>query len=82
MDRISDPDARVIAVALQKYGMVLADGGSVTLTGLADTRTEAKWGDLLEDYTHALVGIEPQDFEVIQLGEFRELTYDCVRNGF
>src|SRR6187549_27616 len=26
MNRLDDPDARVVAVALQKYGMVLADG--------------------------------------------------------
>jgi hypothetical protein len=82
MDRIADPDARVIAVALQKYGMFLADGGNVTLMGRSDARSTAKYEDLLEDYTRALVGIEPQDFEVVKLEPPEiPLTYDCVRNG-
>jgi hypothetical protein len=82
MSRIADPDARVIAVALQKYGMFLADGGNVTLMGRSDAHTTAKYADLLDDGTHALVGIEPADFEVVPLGDSEvPLTFDCVRNG-
>ncbi|MFT4625687.1 MAG: hypothetical protein ACI8PZ_004358 [Myxococcota bacterium] len=62
--------------------MFLADGGNVALMGRSDRRSTARWDDLFEeDGTHALVGIEPQDFEVVQLGEAVELTFDCVRNG-
>lgn len=81
MERISDPDARVIAVALQEYGMLLADGGNITLMGESDRYSEAKWEDMLEDFTHALVGIEPQDFELLQLGQEVPLTFECERNG-
>lgn len=59
------------------------DGGNIPLTGQSDRHTKAKWKDLLEDGTHALFGIEPQDFEIIELeGDPIELTYDCVRNGY
>jgi hypothetical protein len=83
VSRIADPDARVVVVALQKYGMFLADGGNIPLMGTSDRWTKAKWDDLFEDGTHALFGIEPQDFEVIELeGSPIDLTYDCVRNGY
>lgn len=82
LERLTDPDARVIAVALQTYGMVLADGGNIPLMGQADTRSTAKWADLLEDGSHALFGIEPADFEVVALeGEAIPLTFECERNG-
>lgn len=81
LNRIADPDARVIAVALQRYGMFLADGGNIPLMARSDRRTTAKWADLLDDGSHALFGIEPQDFEVVALeGSPIPLTYDCVRN--
>lgn len=79
VSRIENTNARVIVTALQTYGMVLADGGSVTLMGQADTHTTAKWDDLMD--SHALVGIEPEDFELIQLdGDAIPLTFDCVRS--
>ena len=83
MERLDDPEARVVAQALQTYGMVLADGGNVPLMGTSDRHTKAKWDDLFEEGTHALFGIEPRDFEIIELeGTAIELTYDCVRNGY
>lgn len=78
LDRIDDPDARVVAVALQTYGMFLADGGNVALTAASDDTTTAKWADLMD--THSLEAIEPQDFEVLELGDPIDLTFDCVRN--
>ena len=79
--RISDPDALVIVRELQTYGMVLADGGNIALTAQADTHTTAKWADLLD--SHALVGIEPSDFDLLQLeGDAVPLTFDCVRTGY
>lgn len=59
MERISDPDACVIAVALQEYGMLLANGGNITRMGESDRTRDASWEDLFKGATHALVGIEP-----------------------
>ncbi len=79
--RITDPDALVVVRSLQKYGMVLADGGNIALTAQADTHTTAKWADLFD--SHALVGIEPQDFDLLQLeGDATPLTFDCVRTTY
>lgn len=51
--------ARVIAVALQRYGMILADnGGPLFLTGTADRRWRRK-------DTEALKRLKTSDFEVI-----------------
>lgn len=69
--------AQVVARALKKYGMLLADGGNVALTAQADTFTTAKWDSLLG--SHDLVGIEPTDFEVVATDPPIALTYDCVR---
>jgi len=82
MERITDPDARVVVTALQTYGMFLADGGNIPLMARSDRRTTAKWDQLFEDGSHALFGIEPQDFEVLALeGDAVPLTFDCARNG-
>lgn len=80
LSRIENENARVIAVAMQTYGMYLADGGNVALQGRADATTEHTWAELGID-SHALDNIEPQDFELMELGERRDLTFDCVRNG-
>ncbi|GDX80805.1 hypothetical protein LBMAG42_26160 [Deltaproteobacteria bacterium] len=80
--RLADPDARVVARALQTYGMFLADGGNIALTAEADARSTHKWADLFEDGSHALWGIEPDDFEVVALqGEAVPLTFECERSG-
>lgn len=72
------PEAQVIIRALQTYGMLLADGGNVTLMGQADTHSTARWADLLD--SHALVGIEPRDFELLALpGDAIPLTFECER---
>lgn len=78
MDRLGSDHARVVARALQKYGMFLADGGNVALTARSDRFTEHKYVDLGFD-SHALVGIEPQDFEMLQLGQQVELSFECRR---
>ncbi|HWA76353.1 MAG TPA: hypothetical protein VG937_28635 [Polyangiaceae bacterium] len=61
------PAARVVAVALKRYGMILSDGGNLTFTAANDRFTTAKWAD---------VGLSPgdltsltwNDFEVPELG--------------
>lgn len=70
---------RVIIAALKKYGMLLADGGQVPLT-FADDRTNAKkWSDLGID-AQSFSGITVDQFEVVELGNEVNLTYECVRN--
>ncbi|MBX2796373.1 MAG: hypothetical protein KTR31_01850 [Myxococcales bacterium] len=82
LGRIADPEAHVIVAALQRYGMFLADGGNVALMGRSDQRTEAKWTDLFaQQLTRALEGIEPRDFDVVQVGDSVPLTFACERNG-
>lgn len=66
MQRLSEP-ARVVARALQEYGMILADGGNITFTA----RNER-----FDAHTWAGVGLGPRDlrdlqwtdFEVVELG--------------
>lgn len=70
--------ARVVARALQRYGMLLADGGNITLTAQSDRFTSAKWSGLLE--TRDLSALRPADFELVAGGPPIPLTYDCVRN--
>jgi serine/threonine-protein kinase len=80
MNRLPNDGARAVARALQRYGMVLADGGSIALTGQSDRYTAAKWDGLLGP--RDLVGIEPGDFEVVDTGAPIELTYDCARTSY
>jgi serine/threonine-protein kinase len=70
--------ARVVARALQRYGMLLADGGNITLTARSDRFTSAKWGGLLD--TRDLSPLRPDDFGLVAGGAPIPLTYDCVRN--
>ncbi|MCC6525775.1 MAG: hypothetical protein IT373_24220 [Polyangiaceae bacterium] len=72
--------ARVVARALQRYGMALADGGNIALTAQSDRFTVAKWAGLLG--TFDLASIQPTDFEVLDGGPAIQLTYDCVRSAY
>lgn len=80
--RIESAGGQVLVTALQTYGMFLADGGNVALMGESDRRSAVAWKDVLEGGPHALRGIEPADFELVELGVEVPLTFDCVRNGF
>jgi hypothetical protein len=71
--------ARVVARAMQKYGMLLSDGGNIALTAASDTYTAHTWAEVGID-SHALYGIAVSDMEVVDLGPTIPLTYDCVRN--
>jgi hypothetical protein len=56
------PQARVVLVALQRYGMFLADNGSDWfLSGAPDPR----WSD---DQLRTLKTVRGSDLEVVQLG--------------
>ena len=71
--------ARVVARALQRYGMILADGGNIALTAQSDRSTTHKWSEVGVG-TYALQAIRPSDMEVVGMGSPITLTYDCVRN--
>jgi serine/threonine-protein kinase len=71
--------ARVVARALQRYGMFLADGGNIALTAQADTHTTAKWDGLLG--ATDLAAIKVTDFEMVDGGARIPLTLDCVRTA-
>ena len=69
--------AQVVARAMQKYGMYLADGGNITLTAQSDKHTVHKWSGLLG--SHDLSALKVTDFEVISHGAALPWTDDCVR---
>lgn len=78
MDRLPNAAARVVARAMQRYGMLLADGGNVALTARSDRSTRARWSGLLG--SRDLDAIRPGDFEMVDGGERIRLTLDCVRD--
>lgn len=64
--------ARAVAVALQTYGMFLADGGNIPLT--MDASAAAYIGP------RDLAGLDVSDFEMVAAPSARiPLTYDCTR---
>ncbi len=69
--------ARVVARAMQRHGMFLADAGQIALTAQSDRFTTAKWPGLLGP--HDLNAIQVSDFEMIEAGERFNWTGDCVR---
>lgn len=69
--------ARVVARALQRYGMFHADGGNIALTAQSDRHTATKWDGLLGP--RDLAALDVEDFEVIDHGPPIPLTFDCVR---
>lgn len=78
--RLPSEGARVVARALQRFGMLLADGGNVALTAQDDRTTTAKWSGLLD--ARDLDAITPGDFEVLASDSPIPLTYDCVRTPY
>lgn len=69
---------QVVARAMQRFGMLLADGGNITLTAQSDRFTSAKWTGLLD--TRDLATLRPSDFEMLDAGDRIPLTNDCVRS--
>jgi len=78
LDRLPNAGARAVARAMQKYGMLLADGGNVALTARSDRSTRAKWAGLLG--SRDLDTIRPSDFAMVDGGARIRVTNDCVRN--
>ncbi len=80
VDSLPSEGARVVARAMQQYGMALSDGGNIALTAQSDRFTTEKWNGLLDAYD--LSSIQPTDFEVLDTGPDITLTYDCVRTAY
>lgn len=73
------PAARIVARAMQTYGLILSDGGNVALTAQNDADTVAKYSDV--DFgSRDLQGLKVTDFEIIDGGKPIPLTFNCVRN--
>ena len=72
------PAAQVVAKAMQKYGMFMADGGQIALTAMSDVLTQHKWADVGLD-PFSLQDLKASDFEVIDHGPTIDVTYDCTR---
>jgi len=69
--------AKTVARALQKYGMVLADGGNIALTAQSDRGSTVKWDGLLG--SRDLKALKVADFEVVELGPVKSWSGDCRR---
>jgi serine/threonine-protein kinase len=77
METLPNEAARTVARAMQRYGMYLADGGTIALTAQSDRFTTYSWDGLLD--TRDLVAIQVTDFEMIDGGTRIPYTGDCVR---
>ncbi len=77
VDTLPTAGARVVARAMQKYGMYHADGGNIALTAQSDRHTTAKWAGLLGPSD--LTALRVTDFEVIDHGASIPVTNDCTR---
>lgn len=75
--------AKVLLRTMQRYGIVLADGGNIALTGEDDRFTTGKWANLGIDSRVFVTGNpspKVTDFEVIETGPRHAVSDDCVRN--
>jgi serine/threonine-protein kinase len=72
------PGAQVVARALQRYGMILADGGSIALTAASDRFTTHTWSEVGVG-ADSLAAIQVTDMEVVDLDATVPYDGDCVR---
>jgi len=82
IDSLDSEAEKTIARAMQKYGMFLADGGTLALTAQSDRFTTAKWDDLLDDpqgIQYALDGLLVSDFQMVNGGTRYTWQGDCAR---
>ena len=55
------PAAQAVARAMQRHGMLLADGGNIALTMSSDALSRTKWED---------VGLEPRSLDILRASDF------------
>lgn len=72
----ADAAARVVLRTLRKYGMVLADGGNIPMSGESDYYTTHKWADLGFSFD-TLKSLLISDFEVVDTGPEIAVTRAC-----
>jgi serine/threonine-protein kinase len=72
------PAAQVVAKAMQKYGMYMADGGNIALTAQGDALGCATWEEV-DLGPNDLAMLKATDFEVIDRGPTMDVTFDCTR---
>jgi hypothetical protein len=77
LDRLT-PAARVVARALQEYGMILVDGGEVTFTAASDAYSAHTWGQVGLG-AHDLQPLGWSDFEVVEGGTRYHFEASCRR---
>ncbi len=70
--------ARTVARAMQRYGIILADGGNVALTARSDRGSALRWEDVLG--SRDLDTVQVSDFQMVEAGTRHTWTGDCVRN--
>lgn len=75
VESLPSKGAQVVARALQRYGMILADAGNVVLTARSDRYSQVKWKGLLGP--HDLRPLKVSDFEVVDGGERIRYRGDC-----
>lgn len=80
------PAAQVILRTMQRYGIVLSDGGNIALTAESDRYTEHTWASLgitsrVFDQAVPAAPVRAQDFAVLDTGPRIVETYACVRNA-
>jgi len=71
---------------MQRYGIVLADGGNVALTAESDLFTTHSWSDVginsrTFDQQVPSAPVRVEDFQVLDTGARIIETYNCVRNS-
>jgi serine/threonine-protein kinase len=77
VESLPSEGARVLARALQRYGMFLSDGGNIALTVRSDRSTGAAWAGLLGP--HDLRDLQVGDFEMVDGGTRFVWDGDCTR---
>jgi len=78
------PAAQVILRTMQRYGVVLADGGNIALTAESDKYTNKKWNELgitSMTFVNGPRPIQVTDFEIIETGNRRTVTFNCIRTA-
>jgi serine/threonine-protein kinase len=64
---------------MQKYGILLSDGGTIALTAQSDRFTAAKWNGLLGPLDLRLLNVT--DFQMVAAGDRYDYTGDCARTS-